>query len=137
MMRGVVVKVGRGRTAGREVGAASQNVVGTEMRTSEEEERRRSERGEEDGGGGTTRERKEGVRVRGGGAIRNYCGTIDKRRLRGRTTEDSLRPSDFPLFHVVSLFCLSSLFPTSAPSWTYAPASCRALPTKPSRLVNM
>lgn len=48
-MRGVVVKVGRGRTAGREVGAASQNAVGTEMRTSEEEERRRSERGEEDG----------------------------------------------------------------------------------------
>lgn len=57
------------------------------------------------------RERKEGVRVRVrlgvGGAIRNYCGTIDKRRLRGRTTEDSLRPSDFPstvasLFHLFS-----------------------------------
>lgn len=51
------------------------------------------------------RERKEGVRVRVrlgvGGAIRNYCGTIDKRRLRGRTTEDSLRPSDFPsTFHL-------------------------------------
>lgn len=49
-----------------------------------------------------------------GGAIRNYCGTIDKRRLRGRTTEDPLRPSDFPLFHVVSLFRLSPLFPTPA-----------------------
>lgn len=32
-MRGVVVKVGRGRTTGREMGAASQNAVGTEMRT--------------------------------------------------------------------------------------------------------
>jgi len=53
------------------------------------------------------RERKEGVRVRVGlgvgGAIRNYCGTIDKRRLRGRTTEDSLRLSDFPST-VASLF---------------------------------
>lgn len=58
------------------------------------------------------RERKEGVRVRVrlgvGGAIRNYCGTIDKRRLRGRTTEDSLRPSDFPST-VASLFRLVSL----------------------------
>lgn len=56
------------------------------------------------------RERKEGVRVRVrlgvGGAIRNYCGTIDKRRLRGRTTEDSLRPSDFPST-VASLFRFS------------------------------
>lgn len=55
------------------------------------------------------RERKEGVRVRVrlgvGGAIRNYCGTIDKRRLRGRTTEDSLRLSDFPST-VASLFRL-------------------------------
>lgn len=61
------------------------------------------------------RERKEGVRVRVrlgvGGAIRNYCGTIDKRRLRGRTTEDSLRPSDFPST-VASLFRFS-LFPGS------------------------
>lgn len=83
------------------------------------------------------RERKEGVRVRVrlgvGGAIRNYCGTIDKRRLRGRTTEDSLRPSDFSSLPTSSLF-LSSLFLTR-PSWTSA--SCRALPTKPSRLVNM
>lgn len=65
------------------------------------------------------RERK-GVRVRVrlgvGGAIRNYCGTIDKRRLRGRTTEDSLRPSDFPsTFHlppssVASPFRFFSLF---------------------------
>lgn len=58
------------------------------------------------------RERK-GVRVRVrlgvGGAIRNYCGTIDKRRLRGRTTEDSLRPSDFPST-VAVLFSASSLF---------------------------
>lgn len=66
------------------------------------------------------KEKKE-LRLGVGGAIRNYCGTIDKRRLRGRTTEDSLRPSDFPLFHIVSLFRLSSLFPTSAPSWTSAP----------------
>lgn len=61
------------------------------------------------------RERK-GVRVRVrlgvGGAIRNYCGTIDKRRLRGCTTEDSLRPSDFPST-VASLFRLFSLFPGS------------------------
>lgn len=59
------------------------------------------------------RERKEGVRVRVrlgvGGAIRNYCGTIDKRRLRGRTTEDSLRPSDFPST-VASPFRFFSLF---------------------------
>lgn len=66
-----------------------------------EDARRRNdveEEGEEEEG--ERRERKEGVRVRVrlgvGGAIRNYCGTIDKRRLRGRTTEDSLRPSDFP-----------------------------------------
>lgn len=61
--------------------------------------------------------RKEGVRVRVrlgvGGAIRNYCGTIDKRRLRGRTTEDSLRPSDFPStasppFRLFSLFIFLS-----------------------------
>lgn len=55
----------------------------------EEEEEEEKEKGEE-----KRRERKEGVRVRVrlgvGGAIRNYCGTIDKRRLRGRTTEDSL-----------------------------------------------
>lgn len=31
------------------------------------------------------------VRLGVGGAIRNYCGTIDKRRLRGCTTEDSRR----------------------------------------------
>lgn len=58
------------------------------------------------------RERKEGVRVRVGlgvgGAIRNYCGTIDKRRLRGRTTEDSLRLSDFPST-IASLFLLAPL----------------------------
>lgn len=69
-----------------------------------EEEKEREEEEER-------RERKEGVRVRVrlgvGGAIRNYCGTIDKRRLRGRTTEDSLRPSDFSstvasLFHLFS-----------------------------------
>lgn len=67
------------------------------------------------------RGRKERVRVRVrlgvGGAIRNYCGTIDKRRLRGCTTEDSLRPSDFfSSFHslpVASLFRLFSLFPAS------------------------
>lgn len=35
-------------------------------------------------GGGSGAIGEEGV---GGAAIRNYCGTIDKRRLRGRTTE--------------------------------------------------
>lgn len=35
-------------------------------------------------GGGSGAIEEEGV---GGAAIRNYCGTIDKRRLRGRTTE--------------------------------------------------
>lgn len=53
-----------------------------------------------------------GVRVRVrlgvGGAIRNYCGTIDKRRLRGCTTEDSFRPSDFLLFSFV-FFLISFL----------------------------
>lgn len=77
-------------------------VVEKEREAEEEEEERRK--------------RKEGVRVRVrlgvGGAIRNYCGTIDKRRLRGRTTEDSLRPSDFPST-VASLFRLFSLFPGS------------------------
>lgn len=63
--------------------------------------------------------RKEGVRVRVrlgvGGAIRNYCGTIDKRRLRGCTTEDSRRrffvsvrvSSPFP--PLSRLLCLSIL----------------------------
>ncbi|TGZ32599.1 hypothetical protein DBV15_08937 [Temnothorax longispinosus] len=63
------------------------------------------------------RERKEGVRVRVrlgvGGAIRNYCGTIDKRRLRGRTTEDSLRPSDFPSTVASPPLFRFSLFPGS------------------------
>lgn len=95
------------------------------------------------------RERKEGVRVRVrlgvGGAIRNYCGTIDKRRLRGRTTEDSLRPSDFPsTFHlppssVASTFPFLLSFPSfGLPLLRHAvpsvPVPC---PTKPSRLVNM
>lgn len=74
------------------------------------------------GGRDDEKEKELGLGV--GGAIRNYCGTIDKRRLRGRTTEDPLRSSDFPLFHVVSLFRFSSLFPTR-PSWTSVPASCR------------
>lgn len=55
MMRGVVVKVGRGRTTGREMGAASQNAAGTEMRT-------RAKRGEgkrrRRWGGGTTRKKR-------------------------------------------------------------------------------
>lgn len=91
-----------------------------------------------DGGRGGEDEKKEerrerkGVRVRVrlgvGGAIRNYCGTIDKRRLRGRTTEDSLRPSDFPST-VASLFRLFSLFPGSLGLPLLA--SCRSLRTVP------
>lgn len=116
----------------------------------------RNEDKREDGGSGRKEEeekeeerrgRKEGVRARVrlgvGGAIRNYCGTIDKRRLRGRTTEDSLRPSDFSSCFraVASLFRLFSLFLTSLGLPFLA--SCRPtpmpmpLPTKPSRLVNM
>lgn len=98
----------------------------------EEEDEKKEER----------RERK-GVRVRVrlgvGGAIRNYCGTIDKRRLRGRTTEDSLRPSDFPST-VASLFppLLSfPWFPWTSVSRVVPLSPYRALPTKPSRLVNM
>lgn len=89
------------------------------------------EEGEEDEKKEERRERK-GVRVRVrlgvGGAIRNYCGTIDKRRLRGRTTEDSLRPSDFPST-VASLFRLFSLFPGSLGLPLLA--SCRSLRTVP------
>lgn len=88
---------------------------------------------------GKRRERKEGVRVRVrlgvGGAIRNYCGTIDKRRLRGRTTEDSLWPSDFPstvasppLFRF-SLFPGSFRLPHSRHAVLSVPVSCpRNLP---------
>lgn len=90
---------------------------GDEMEEGEEEDEKKEER----------RERK-GVRVRVrlgvGGAIRNYCGTIDKRRLRGRTTEDSLRPSDFPST-VASLLRLFSLFPGSLGLPLLA--SCRSL----------
>lgn len=106
------------------------------------DEMEEDEGGREDEKKEERRERK-GVRVRVrlgvGGAIRNYCGTIDKRRLRGRTTEDSLRPSDFPST-VASLFRLFSLFPGSLGLPLLA--SCRSLgtvpcPRKPSRLVNM
>lgn len=96
-----------------------------------EEKGEEMEEGEEDEKKEERRERK-GVRVRVrlgvGGAIRNYCGTIDKRRLRGRTTEDSLRPSDFPST-VASLFRLFSLFPGSLGLPLLA--SCRSLRTVP------
>lgn len=95
----------------------------------EEEEEEEEERGE----------RKEGVRVRVrlgvGGAIRNYCGTIDKRRLRGRTTEDSLRPSDFP--STDSPILSASLFSLAPLDFRSRVIRTRALPTEPSRLVNM
>lgn len=97
----------RGRVTGREVGKRrrvrrrrkrARKRAGRGMREKRKaEEKKRDERrkrGRREGG------RKEGVRVRVrlgvGGAIRNYCGTIDKRRLRGCTTEDSLRPNDLP-----------------------------------------
>lgn len=108
-----VVKVERGRTTGREVGAAG---CGGDRNENEREGGKTSKRKEERkmgewGARNDEKEKKElGLGV--GGAIRNYCGTIDKRRLRGRTTEDSLRPSDFSLLHVVSLFRLSSPLPT-------------------------
>lgn len=97
--------------------------------------------GEGEGGGGGEGERRErkGVRVRVrlgvGGAIRNYCGTIDKRRLRGRTTEDSLRPSDFPSTRRLSFPLLLSFLWLP---WTSALASCRSIRTRAlPRLVNM
>lgn len=87
-------------------------------RSGKEEEEKEKEEEEERRKGG----RKEGVRVRVrlgvGGAIRNYCGTIDKRRLRGCTTEDSLRPSDFSSsFH--------GRFSSPCFPWTPFLASCR------------
>lgn len=126
-------------------------------RNSVEEEVEKEDEGEDEEG------RKEGVRVRVrlgvGGAIRNYCGTIDKRRLRGRTTEDFLRSSDLPStasppFRLLFSFSLSLSPPPSAspplfslplglPPRRHAvppsvrPSVRRALPTKPSRLVNM
>lgn len=113
----------------------------------EDAKRRRNSEEEEEEAKEDEERRKEGVRVRVrlgvGGAIRNYCGTIDKRRLRGRTTEDSLRPSDFPsiaspLFRLFSRFLFLSLFLwTSVFASRRSVRSRRTLPTKPSRLVNM
>lgn len=134
----------RGQKRGRE----KEGRIWKKKKKKKQKTRRKRMRENEEG-------RKEGVRVRVrlgvGGAIRNYCGTIDKRRLRGRTTEDSLRPSDFPStasppFRLFSLFIfLSTLLSFfSLFSWISASASRRSavrsrrvLPTKPSRLVNM
>lgn len=74
------------------------------------------------GGRGGVERRKEGVRVRVrlgvGGAIRNYCGTIDKRRLRGCTTEDSRRR-----FFVSVRSCLLSVPSSVSPSVPFYLAS--------------
>lgn len=109
----------------------------TETRT---REGRKTWIGKREGGVGGARKRddegrrKEGVRVRVrlgvGGAIRNYCGTIDKRRLRGRTTEDSLRPSDFPStasppFRLLSLLPVPLSSPGLPPPSTPRPTAAR------------
>lgn len=108
---------------------------GGDGREEEEKEKKEEEK---------RRGRKEGVRVRVrlgvGGAIRNYCGTIDKRRLRGCTTKDSLRPSDFFSFHSL-LFPASSLFSLLPLDFRFSRHAVSSVPvpllTKPSRLVNM
>lgn len=51
----------------------------------------------------------EGVGV--GGAIRNYCGTIDKRRLRGRTTERCQADFSLPFPSRLSSSSKSCLLP--------------------------
>lgn len=98
--------------AGREVDAALAE-CGGDRNENERGEGKTSKRKKERKGkkemGEERRERKEGVRG-WRRAIRNYCGTIDKRRLRGRTTEDSLRPSDPFLSFTSSLFSASLLF---------------------------
>lgn len=109
----------RERVAGREVDESGRRCRGQERGCGKKKgnKKKKKEKDEE------RRGRKEGVRVRVrlgvGGAIRNYCGTIDKRRLRGCTTEDSLWPERLPFHRLASLSpCFSSLFP--ALLWTSA-----------------
>lgn len=56
----------------------------------------------------------EGVGV--GGAIRNYCGTIDKRRLRGRTTERCQADFSLPFPSLLASFFLLEELPPSTPT---------------------
>lgn len=51
-----------------------------------------------------------------GGAIRNYCGTIDKRRLRGRTTERCQADFSLPFPSLLASFFLLEELPPSTPT---------------------